>query len=349
MGPRRRLVAVAIVALVFAAASCGDDDDSDDAAPTSSSPVTTQAEPELATGTVEELIGFDIAARQNSEGLAVDESGDMYVSFSFLGKVVRVRDGETTTEDVGSVPGLGAQDFGPLGLAIDGDDVVVAVQSATSGGVWRIPKSGGEAARIPGTEEIGFANDVAVDDEGIIWVASSVEGKDESGANVGGVWRIADDTVEKWLVAPVIGGTGTSGLPAPIGANGIEVRDDTVYVSVTEQGQVVAIPIGSDAKPGTPSIYAKDANLGGADGITFDDAGNLYVASIGQSHIVRVDKDDQAVTVIAGNEDGLDYPSTVKFGAGQYEGDLLALNFAVGELLGATTVEGPGLLRIPAA
>ncbi len=337
----RHLVAVPLVAVLLASVACGDDDSEEGA------PDTGPVEAELATGTVEQIVAFDGAARQNSEGLAVDESGDLYISMSFLGKVVRIRDGETTTEDVGSIP-IGPDDFGPLGLAIDGDDVLVAVQSAESGGVWRFPKSGGDGERIPGTEAIGFANDLAVDGEGTIWVASSVEGTDESGANLGAVWRIAGDEVEKWFVGPVLGGTGTTGLPAPIGANGITLSPDTVYVAVTEQGQIVAIPIGDDAAPGTPSVYAKDAMLGGADGITFDDAGNLFVAAIGQSQIVRIDKDDQAVTVVAGDADGLDYPSTVKFGAGRYDGDLLALNFAVGELVGGTTVEGPGLLRIPA-
>jgi sugar lactone lactonase YvrE len=342
----RRLVAVPLVAVaVLGTAACGDDDDAaEDAATTT----TSAAEPELAAGTVEELISFDITARENSEGLAVDDNGDLYISLAPLGKIVRVRDGETTTEDVGTVT-IGAQDFGTLGVALDGDDVLTAVQSTTAGGIWRIPKAGGEAERIPGTEEIGFANDVDVDEDGTIWVASSVEGTDEAGANLGAVWRIADDTVDRWLVDPIVGGTGESPLPAPIGANGITVRDGTVYVSVTEKGQIVAIPIGADGAAGTPTVWAEGPELGGADGITFDDAGNLYVASIGQSQIVRVDKDDKALTIIAADEDGLDYPSTVKFGAGQYEGDLLALNFAVGEQLGDTTVEGPGLLRIPAA
>ena len=341
----RRLAAVPLIALAVLTAGCGDDDDAaEDAATTTSG----APEPKLAAGTVEELIHFDIEARENSEGLAVDDNGDLYISLSPLGKIVRVRDGETTTEDVGTVT-IGAQDFGTLGVALDGDDVLTAVQSTTAGGVWRFPKAGGEGERIPGTEEIGFANDVDVDDDGTIWVASSVEGTDDAGANLGAVWRIADGEVERWLADPIIGGTGESPLPAPIGANGIAVRNDTVYVSVTEKGQIVAIPISEDDTAGAPEVWAQGPELGGADGITFDDAGNLYVASIGQSQIVRIDKDDKAITIVATDEDGLDYPSTVKFGAGQYEGDLLALNFAVGEQLGGTTVEGPGLLRIPAA
>lgn len=305
-------------------------------------------EADLATGTVEKIIGFDPQAREQVEGLAVDDSGDLYITFPFLGKVARVRDGATTREDVGSVP-VEANDFGTLGVAIADDDIVVAVQSAKSGGVWRFPKAGGAGERIAGTEKIGFANDLDVADNGDIYVASSVEPKDASGANQGAVWRIANGEVEQWLVSPVLGGTGTSGLPLPIGANGIAVRDDTVYVSNTEQGQIVAIEIGENGDAGEPEVWAKDAQLNGSDGITFDDAGNLFVAVIAQSHIARVDKDDKAVSIIAKNDEGLDFPSTVKFGAGETEGELLALNFAIGELLGAKTEEGPALLRIPEA
>ena len=324
---------IALVTVMVFVASCGDD--SGGAA-------------ELTTGTVEPIIKFDAAARRQSEGLAVDESGDAYVSFPFLGQIVRIRDGATKFDDVGSVP-VEANDFGTLGVAIDGDDILVAVQSAKSGGVWRFPKSGGNGERIAGSETIGFPNDLAVAENGDIYVASSVEPKDDKGANQGGVWRISDGKVEKWLVSPALGGTGTSGLPVPVGANGIAVRGDTVYVANTEQGQIVTIAIGEDGDAGEPAVLVKDAQLNGSDGITFDDAGNIFVAVIAQSQIARVDEGDNAVTLVAKDTDGLDFPSTVKFGAGETEGDLLALNFAIGELLGAKTVEGPALVRIPAA
>jgi sugar lactone lactonase YvrE len=303
-------------------------------------------EAKLAVGRVEKLIGFDGAAKQNSESLAVDNNGDIYITFPFLGKVSRVRDGAATTEDLGSVP-VESGDFGTLGVAIDGNDVLVGVQSKKSSGVWRFKKSGGTGQRIAGTEPIGFANDLFVADDGSIYVASSAEGKDAAGSYLGAIWRINDGKVDKWLVSPMLGGTGSSGLPAPIGANGIAVRDDKVYVCVTEQGAILSIPIDDDGGAGTPVVYAKDAQLNGCDGITFDDAGNLFVAVIAQSQIVRINKDDQAVSAVAKDSDGLDFTSSIKFGAGDTEGDLLAVNFAVAELLGGKTVEGPALLKIP--
>jgi sugar lactone lactonase YvrE len=306
------------------------------------------SEAKLETGTVKKLVSFNPAAHENVESLTVADNGDVYLSQPFLGRVVRVRNGSTTVEQVGSVP-VAQNDFGVLGLAIDGDDVLAGVQSKQSNGVWRFKRSGGAPTRLPGSEVIGFANDLALGDDGAIYVASSNEGKDASGAYLGAVWRIKDGKTEKWYSSPMLGGTGTSGLPAPIGANGIAARDGTVYIAVTEQGQIVRIPIEGNGSAGTPTVYAKDAQLGGVDGITFDDAGNLFASVIGQSSIVRVDKDDQAITSIAKDTDGLDYNSSVKFAKGKYDGDLLVVNFAIAELLGKKTVEGPALLRIPAA
>jgi sugar lactone lactonase YvrE len=302
------------------------------------------SEAKLRAGTVNRVVGFNAAAKENVESLAVADNGDVYISQPFLGRVVRVKNGSTTAEQVGSVA-VAQGDFVVLGLAVDGDDVVAAVQSKASGGVWRFKTSGGSPTRLSGTEAIGFPNDLAVGDDGAIYVASSNEGKDASGAYLGAVWRIKDDKVEKWFASPMLGGTGTSGLPAAIGANGIVFDDGGLYVGVTEQGQILRIPIEGNGKAGRPSVYAKGQQLAGAAGITVDDAGNLFVAVIAQSNIVRVDKDDQSVSVIAKDTDGLDFASSVKFD----DDDLLAVNFAVAELVGGKTVEGPALLRIPAA
>jgi sugar lactone lactonase YvrE len=305
----------------------------------------------LASGTVKRVVGFDGSAHQNSESLAVDANGDTYISWPFLGKVVKIANGTTTVKEIGSVP-LAANEFGVLGVALrpKGPGVLATVQSKASGGVWQFKKAGGTPTRIAGTEAIGFPNDLVVADDGTVYVASSAEGKDPSGAFLGAVWRVSKSgAVDKWFESTMLGGTGKSGLPAPIGANGIAFRDHKVYVSVTEQGQILAIPVGGGGKPGKPTIVAKDPQLNGIDGITFDPAGNLFAAIIQQSQIVRVDKDNYAVTVIAMDADGLDLTSSVKFGAGKFSGDLLATNFAVAELLGGHTVEGPALLRIPKA
>ncbi|HUF34276.1 MAG TPA: hypothetical protein VMN58_13815 [Acidimicrobiales bacterium] len=74
----------------------------------------------------------------------------------------------------------------------------------------------------------------------------------------------------------------------------------------------------------------------------------MFVAVIGQSSIVRVGTDG-VITTVATDEDGLDFPSAVEFGRGDSSGSLFGVNFAIAELVGAVTVEGPGVFQIPAA
>ncbi len=344
---QRTRVAATAAALVLAAAACGSDDES---ATTTTQPDAPPAALDLAAGTVEVLAAFDGAAGQQTEGVAVAPNGDVFVSWSFQGQIMRVPAGGDAAEPFGTVE-LGEGDFGVLGLSVDeSGNVLAAVQSATaSNGAWRFDAGTGEATQLPGTNAIGFPNDTAIDDDGNVYITSSTEGMDDAGAHIGAIWRVAPDgEAEQWLIGTDLGGTAEGGLPVPVGANGVEFHDGSLYVTNTEKGQVLVIDIAEDGSAGETSVLAQAPELGGADGLAVDDAGNVFVAVIAQSTIVRVDADG-TVTPVAGDEDGLDYPSSVEIGAGPTAGSLLVVNFAVGELLGATTVEGPGLLLIPAA
>jgi sugar lactone lactonase YvrE len=85
-------------------------------------------------------------------------------------------------------------------------------------------------------------------------------------------------------------------------------------------------------------VLAEDEDLSGADGIAFDVHGNVWVAVISQSTIVRVSPGGDIAT-IATAADGLDWASSIAFGK---EHDLWAVNFAIGPPGGP----GPALLRL---
>jgi sugar lactone lactonase YvrE len=247
---------------------------------------------------------------------------------------------------VGSVPGVApATDLGLLGLTIGpGGDVYGAVVSAAAQGVWRFDEDGGAPERVPGTEAIGFPNGLAFDPDGNLYVASSAEGSAPTGAMRGGIWRVSrDGAVERLLVDDVLGGTGAL-VPTGVGANGIAYRDGLLYVTNTEKGALLSIPVGRDGSLGEPTVVASAADLVGADGLALDSHGNVYIAVISQSKVVRVARDG-AIEPIADASDGLDWPSSVAFAPG-CDGPLYAVNFAIGGQFGSPPGAGPALLAI---
>jgi len=341
-------ILVPLGALALLAGACGSDDDKEDAQQPPEGATAEAAE--LAAGTVDLIVPFDAAAGQQSEGIAIDSDGNIFASWSFQGKVVRIPAGTTTPEEFGSVP-VAEGDFGVVGLDLDPDgNLYAAVFSSVSNGAWRFDAATGEATQLEGTEAIGFPNDVALDDAGNLYITSSSEGTDDAGAQLGAIWRVAPDgATEQWMIDEMLGGTGESGLPVgPVGANGIEFFDGSLYLTNLEKGQVLRVEIAEDGAPGAASVVAEAAELGGADGLALDPLGNMFVAVIGQSSIVRVGTDG-VITTVATDEDGLDFPSAVEFGRGDSSGSLFGVNFAIAELLGAVTVEGPGVFQIPAA
>jgi len=290
-------------------------------------------------GGVKTLRTFDPNAGQNPENLAVDKQGRIYIAFPFTGELRR-EDPDGSEHVVAHLPTENG--FGPLGVAIDApgtvyvDDVTF---DASTQGVYRVDPSSGEFQRIPGTEAIQLANGITFDDRGTLYVTDSIAGS---------VWRIPKGgSAELWVQDELLAGDNSGPLPFPIGANGIAYRHRTMYVNNSEKGSIVSIPVAADGSAGTPNVLAQDPALGGADGLAMDVHGNLYVAALPQSSIVRVSPDGSSITQIASGNDGLDFASGVAFGNGK--GDrttLYIVNFSVGPLFGAPRTFGPALLAM---
>src|SRR5512144_1286551 len=66
------------------------------------------------------VVSFDESQGQNTEGVAVDRAGNIFVSVSPLGDLWKIPAGSTQPEPFGHVDGIVAgRDFGMLGLAVD--------------------------------------------------------------------------------------------------------------------------------------------------------------------------------------------------------------------------------------
>ena len=227
-------------------------------------------------------------------------------------------------------PGSG---LGPAGLAVNAPgNVYVAVITfdPPTSGVYKIARNG-SFTRLPGTEAIVFPNGVTLDKRGNVYVTDTV---------LGAVWRVpaSGGPAELWFQSPLLLGNGSFAFGFPLGANGIAFRQKKLVVGNTEVGRLVRIEIEPDGSAGAATVLAEGPALLGADGIAFDVHGNVWVAVIAQSTIVRVSPDGTVATV-ATAADGLDWASSIAFGKGH---DLWAVNFAIGPPGGP----GPALLRL---
>jgi sugar lactone lactonase YvrE len=256
------------------------------------------------------VAAFDREAGQLAEGLAIDAGGNILITFSPLGQLLRAAPGSDSFEVVGSIPDWTGEGLGMLGLAVHDDgDVFAAVDSVGSTGVWRFECGAGEPELILGTEDIGLPNSLVFDADGNLFITDSNSGR--GGQALGAVWRIATDgAITKWLEDPLLGGTDPFGL-GPIGANGIALYEDSLLITSTDTNQVFAVAKRDDGTPGPITVLADEPDIFAPDGLTVDEQGNIYIAMAGPSAIALLTADGAVQQVAQGANDGLDLPANV--------------------------------------
>jgi sugar lactone lactonase YvrE len=258
-----------------------------------------------------------------TEGIAMDADGNLYVSHSPAGELWKIEPGAAAPEVFGAVPNFDVGGgFGLIGLAVGPDGAIYGGSSAAVGnGVWRFDPVDGSASLVPGTEAIAIPNAIAFDRLGTMYVSDTP---------IGAVWRVRRGGVaEPWIVDDLLAGTGAFGF-GPLGANGVVVDGRTVYVSVTEQGTIVGIPILRDGSAGTPYVHAGDAALFGIDGIALAANGEIFASIIGGFAVARVATDgsvDLIASAAAGDAGVLDTSSLVFGTQRDNRKDLFIVNF----------------------
>lgn len=276
---------------------------------------------------------FDAAAAELPEGVSIDPDGVKYVTLgppffvpeSGPGWVVRIAaDGsvETLAEfDDGAPAGIVAGAGGEVYFARPNPGI------EESRGVYRIGADG-TPERLPGTEALLVANGLALDGQGGLFVSDSA---------LGTIWHVPLDgsTAVPWFSdQAMVGGCGGEG---EVGANGVALWEDGLYVANTFRGLLVRIDIEADGSAGAAEVVAGDDTndcepdaLFGMDGIAFDSAGNVYAALVLQNQLVRIDPSDGSFDVLLTAEDGLHNPASLAFGVTQADSTSLYItNYAV--------------------
>lgn len=267
-----------------------------------------------------------------TEGITVDKVGNIFVSNSPDGELWKIAPGAAEPEVFGTVEGVNAAagDLGLIGLAVDAPGNVYATMVSFSNqdinGVWKFDRITGEATRAPGSEAIVLGNAIAFDKLGNMYVTDSA---------AGAVYRIpkGGGPAELWVIDDTLAGTGDLGVGVPIGANGIAYRHGALYVSNTEKGSIVKIPVLRGGSPGAPSVLVQAGEIFGIDGFALDVHGDIYAAIIAQSAVRKISIGSNISFETLG-EGGPGSPvldtSSVAFGTGKGKrSTLYAVNFGV--------------------
>ena len=294
--------------------------------------------------TVTEVINFstgDPATDPGTEGIAVAADGTIYVSANTAdgGQIWAVPPGATSLQVVATlIPPTGGAGFGVLGLHLDGDDLLAAVNTFANpdlNGVWRVDTASGVATHIPGTEAIVLPNDLTTW-AGDIYVTDSLSGA---------VWIVtADGYVEPWLQSDLLAGLGLAIPGVPIGANGIDAFGGKLYIANLEKSLIVEVRINGHGQGAEPTVLATVNGL--PDGLEVDHRGRPHIVLLDQAKLVRIGADGSS-TVLAEGVDVFDAPSSLTFGQRRDHKSIYVVNFSIAEMFPDAFLQsdlGPGVV-----
>lgn len=282
---------------------------------------------------------FDPGFGQFPEGIASSKTGTLYVSWILSDQIAAITpDGDVSVAaqlPAGAGPaGMVVAPNGVVYVAASGLDLTTGETDPTVRGVYKFAP-GQTPQRISGSEAMIFPNDVTMDHNGDVYATDTITGT---------VWRIPKHgEPELWASGPLLEGTGAFGFGFPIGANGIAIDHKTVIVANPEKGLLASVPVEKDGTAGEMTLLAQSPLLIGADGITLDVHGDIYVVA-GILNLVVAVRTDGSINILATEADGLNQPATLAFGSGQRNNQTLFItNFSI-----FAPIPTPGVLAMPA-
>lgn len=248
---------------------------------------------------------FDGSMFQFPESLTL-HGGDAFVSF-INGHVMRVTAAGVKSE-FGSVPittTANAPDAYALGVASDtAGNIYLALVKASGtspfpAGIYKIPAAGGVGTIFATDPAMSIPNDIDLDAAGNLYVTHD-----------GTIFKATPSgTVTTWKADPLLasaaaqpGPCGTRTSPFPIGANGIVVEANRVFVGNSESGSLIQIPIEAGGIAGAATAISADtAKICNIDGLARDSDGTYLATVFGGAAIVRISADGtKTTTVLAG-------------------------------------------------
>ena len=251
------------------------------------------------------LTHFAIEAGQTPENVVFGPDGTAYLTLlasrqvaavsprgtvRILATLPRPADGgHTAISDFPALTGLARAADGTLYL-------LYVTGGADLTGVWRL-RPGGVPQRIAALPPDGLPNGMALDEHtGTLYIADSVGGV---------IWklRLVGGTAQVWAADSQLAPAGF------LGANGLRLHGSSVWVSNTDRGTILRIPIRRGGIAGRPSVRV--SGLTGVDDFAFTGRGDTLLAALNQPNQVVLAGADGSHTVVLTAADGLQNPTSV--------------------------------------
>ena len=255
---------------------------------------------------------LDLSRGQTPENVALEPDGSADITFAVAAQVAQVSrhgqlrilaqfpepDGGATCPVLGPLLRAPALTSGIVRGQAGSLYVGLCTGSAGLQGIWRV-NGNGSASRIAALPADGIPNGMAFDNRHhFLYVADSL---------LSVIWRvsIADGGVVAWATGSQLAPNGG------LGANGLKLHDGAVWVSNTQLGTLLRIPIRPDGAAGP--IETAASGLPGIDDFAFTGPGSnaSVLAAINRiSTVVLIRPDGSKQTVLTAT-DGLSTPSAV--------------------------------------
>jgi sugar lactone lactonase YvrE len=241
----------------------------------------------------------------HTEGLIADKLGRLYTVDQETKKLYRVLPDTGKVEELTVLPkvstGMVFDQDGNLYLAAGGGQGVEGV-------VLRVPAKALAGGAFDPTLVETFvtgtngANGLVFDAKGNLYV---------SGTATGNIYVVSPaGKVTTWAT-----GMKPERSVQPITANGVIFdQQNRLYIANTSSGEISRVQVNEDGSFGKLELFAKDALLYGADGITWGPEGDLYLCANERNAIVKVTSEGKAIEVTANDNEGpLEFPASLRF------------------------------------
>ena len=277
---------------------------------------------------------FDLAAGQQPENFIPAADGGFDVNFGFNRQVAYVS-AKGQVSVLATMPLSDSLSKSPIGKAFLGGMVRAGgslyvnytTGFAADDGIWRIGPNG-QPTRISAFPVSSLLNGLALDPRtGYLYAADSL-------ASVIRRVPLAGGTPVAWATGSALARTNN------LGANGIKVHDGAVWVSNTDNGTLLRIPIDRDGGAGPIQTWA--SGLPTIDDFAFTGHGDTVAIALDEDNKVVLLSDHRIVRTILSAGDGISNPSSIV----PLRGDTIAVAstaYFTNSDPNLLTVRGPGL------